>query len=204
MTITVVAEGPSDRAFEHIIRWILETNLQGKAFKIDIADPYKLPRQLADRVASALKFYPSDILVVHRDADTLSWNDRMEEVDRSLPANSCTIFVGVVPVKELESWLLFDEKAIRSAAGNPNGMIELSLPTLSSIESVADPKGSLESLLRQASGLNRRRLRTFEVMRAKRRVSELIEDYGPLMIVPAFKAFYERMRQAVEICGSSK
>ncbi len=57
----------------------------------------------------------------------------------------------IVPVRMQEPWLLFDEQAIRWAAGNPGGKTALALPRLTQLESLPDPKETLYGLLVTAS-----------------------------------------------------
>jgi len=60
-----------------------------------------------------------------------------------------------------EAWLLIDEGSIRLAAGNPNGVENLDLPDIRTLEDVPDKKDvPLHALLR-ASGLNARRRSQF-------------------------------------------
>ena len=87
-----------------------------------------------------------------------------------------------------EAWLLFDEAAIRRAAGNPRGRESISLPLLFSVEGRPNPKQELHELLKQASGLRNHRLRSFSESKASRRVSEYTDDFAPLRVVPAFRA----------------
>jgi hypothetical protein len=87
-----------------------------------------------------------------------------------------------------EAWLLFDEKALRYAAGNPNGDVELKLPALSAVEDLPDPKKILNDCLRTASGLTGRRLRHWSSAQAVHRLADLMTDFSPLRHLPAFQA----------------
>jgi hypothetical protein len=100
-----------------------------------------------------------------------------------------------------EAWLLFDEKALREAAGNPRGDHRLGFPPVSSLESVPDPKQTLHDLLRTASGRAGRRLKQFKGTDAVRRLAELINDFSPLRALTAFQALEEEIRQVIEAEG---
>jgi hypothetical protein len=89
----------------------------------------------------------------------------------------------------LEAWLLFDEDAVRVAAGNPHGKVRLKLPPLKQVESLPDPKSQLYELLKQASELTGRRLKTFNPHERIHRLAELINDFSPLHVLSAFQAF---------------
>ena len=86
-----------------------------------------------------------------------------------------------------EAWLLIDEAALRGAAGNPNGKDPLDLPGIETLEGLPNPKQILYDLLRQASGLGGRRLRSFNERLSGHRVAELIEDFRPLYRLTAFQ-----------------
>ncbi len=63
----------------------------------------------------------------------------------------------------------------------------LELPSLKSIESLPDPKGVLNELLREASGLHGRRRTNVPVSHYAQRVAEYIEDFTPLQQLKAFQ-----------------
>jgi hypothetical protein len=62
----------------------------------------------------------------------------------------------------------------------------------------ADPKAALHQALRNASELRGRRLRDFPVAQRVRRVAELIEDYGALRELSAFRALEEEVRMVLD------
>ncbi len=96
-----------------------------------------------------------------------------------------------------EAWLLFNEQALREAAGNPNGQMNLVLPTTKRLESLPDPKQILRELLEKASGLNRRRLKRFRWSQARQRLAELIDDYSPLEQLLAFRSLKSDLKQVL-------
>jgi hypothetical protein len=163
------------------------------------------PRKLADRIARAVDLYPCDLLFVHRDAEKVSLEDRIDEIQVAfieaslqgrMPRHIC-----VVPVRMQEAWLLFDEAAIRRAAGNPNGKQILQLPPLARLEKLPDPKAVLYDFLREASGLEGRRRKRLEVSALAVRVADFIEDYTPLRALPAFQALQLAVQEAVQKDG---
>ena len=95
--------------------------------------------------------------------------------------------ICIVPVRMQEAWLLFNEQAIREAAGNPNGTVDLALPRLLTVEAIPDPKTVLHDLLRVASELRGRRLKKFNPGGRARQVPEHIKDFSPLWALPAFQ-----------------
>ena len=87
--------------------------------------------------------------------------------------------------------MLFDEAAIRRAAGNPNGSMPLELPPPARAEAVVDPKSVLFEAIRTASGRRGRRLKKLNVARCRSRLAELIRDYSPLGTLAAFAQLEE-------------
>jgi hypothetical protein len=96
-----------------------------------------------------------------------------------------------------EAWLLADETAIRSAAGNPNGTAKLSLPDIRRLEDVPHPKAELHSALRTASGLNTRRLGKFSVHQRVHRIPDYIDDFSFLDVLPAFRRLQKDILELV-------
>ena len=102
-----------------------------------------------------------------------------------------------MPVRMQEAWLLFDEAAIRYAAGNRSGRQALDLPPIKRLEDLPDPKAELYALLKQASGRSGRRLRRFPLHSRARRVTEFIDDFGPLRALSAFVALEDDVKHIV-------
>lgn len=194
ISYTLISDGPSDRALLPILTWILREKGQINRIQAEWADLGRLPRPpktLQERILAAIDLFPCDLLFVHRDAEKQPPRRRYEEILAALQKAAVQGFhspaVCVVPVQMTEAWLLFDENAIRRAAGNPNGTNPLDLPILSIVEKIPDPKQNLFALLQEASGLSGRRLRRLGMAGARIRISELISDFSPLRKLRAFK-----------------
>jgi hypothetical protein len=144
-------------------------------------------------------------LFIHRDSDRAAREDRLAEIQRAVDEVLDTIImppvICVIPIRMQEAWLLFDEMAIRYAAGNRNGHIPLSLPPLNQLESLPDPKKELHDLLKLASGLNKRRQNRFRASRHARRVSEFIDDFSILRALSAFVALEQDIKDIIEQNG---
>jgi hypothetical protein len=93
-----------------------------------------------------------------------------------------------------EAWLLFDEAAIRQAAGNPRSTTPLCLPSLDKVEDLPDPKTVLNEALIRATDKPARRLRKFRTGQAVQRLAELIQDYSPLRRATAFQALEQELQ----------
>ncbi len=192
LRFTLLGDGPSDACLLRHVRWLVEQYASDKlvlqAAWADLAFFRDKPCGLAQRIQAALELYPCDLLFVHRDAEKEQAERRYAEIGEAILAlkDAPAAWVGVVPVRMTEAWLLIDEPAIRSAAGNPRGADDLPLPPVSSLEDVPDPKALLYDRLRKASGLGGRRLHKFRVQQAVRRVADYIDDFSPCRRLPAF------------------
>ncbi len=187
----LICDGSSDAALEHPIRWLLAKAGYKGTLSIQIADYSRTNppiRQLSEKIQVACKRYKPDVLFIHRDSEREPFNRRLEEVQTALKNASRNQIdsIPVIPVRMLEAWLLFDEKAIRRAAGNPNGSEPILLPKLSRVESEPDPKRILCQALSQASGLSGRRLHRFRPLSKRHLVAEEIEDFSPLLHLTSF------------------
>lgn len=191
LRFTLVSEGSSDRALLPLVTWVLRQHTQ-KSFRPQWADLRKLPhppRKLPERVRTAVELFPCDLLFVHRDADRAGREERVAEIRAAIQPTLPAAAVCVIPIRSLEAWLLFDELAIRRAAGNPNGRATLDLPKLGDIEQASNPKNLLTVALQRASGLSKRRLKSFPTRQTVHRVSDLLNDFSPLRRLSAFAAF---------------
>lgn len=86
-----------------------------------------------------------------------------------------------------EAWLLFDEQAIRWAAGNQNGKMPMKLPPLKTIEHLSEPKEILNDLLREARGLGGKRRSKGHISHTTQRIADYLDDFTPLRQLGAFR-----------------
>ena len=202
LRFTLVSDGSSDKALLPVLRWLLIANGVEIAINGNWADLRLLPqppRTLRGRVGAALGMYPCELLFVHRDAERQPREDRVQEIRKAVreaaaPNDEAPPAVCVVPVRMTEAWLLFDEPAIRYASSNPLGRVPLEVPRIDALEKLPDPKTLLHDLLQAASGLTGRRLKKFSVSKAAARISERIDDFGPLRHLTAFTALEDELR----------
>lgn len=185
---TLLAEGPGDRALVPLLRWLLAEHWDS-----DFAEPqFSLTstRHLTERIQTVVREYPCDLLLVHRDADRIDRAARERDIQdaASSAAVSRTPIVCLIPVRETEAWLLLEERAIRQAAGHPNGRRDLRLPPLTELEATNQPKERLKKALIEAAELSGRRLKKFRLEVAVSRIAELM---NPVLLrqLSAFAAF---------------
>lgn len=188
---TLITDGPSDNALLCLLQWLWRENsiaAEGEWFDPrGFAPP---PLSIQQSIGKALELFPCDVLFVHRDAEAQDPEARRLEIEKAVRSAVDPLkkmpYICVVPVRMMEAWFLFDETAIRRAAGNPNGRTALGLPPLSKIEQLSNPKSILIEALRKASGRKGRRLKKLRPHACRARLAELIRDFSPLRQLSAF------------------
>lgn len=199
LQFTLLADGSSDRVLIPILRWMLGRHHGSHEWIGQTANLQALPRPphgLAERISATIKFFPADLLFVHRDAENESPEQRHDEVAEALRAVSAAALpssVPVVPVRMTEAWLLISEEAIRRAAGNPNGRIRLGLPPRNRLESLPDPKAILETQLVTASELQGRRRKKFRFPAHRARVPDFVDDWEVLLELPSARRVFDEI-----------
>lgn len=186
MTFTLVADGSSDRVLVPIISWMAE-RVAGESAIGQWADFSRVPRpqNLRNKIEIAHDLYPCDFLFVHRDAEGDPAEHRRTEIYEAFIGLSLA-HVSIIPIRMTEAWL-FDEQAIRHAAGNPNGRDAVIVPKPSAIERIPDPKSVLRDLIVRASGLNARRRSRLSVQERIQLIPNFIDDYSYLLPLSAFQ-----------------
>jgi hypothetical protein len=199
---TLVSDGPTDVNLIPIINWTLKQVANVRLVEGIRADFWRLPcipTNLESRICKAVELFPCDVLFIHRDAERESLVTRNAEIQAAVVAASasgCKLpAVAIVPIRMTEAWLLFNENAIRKAAGNPNGQVVLNLPPLNKLESRPRPKEDLQRVLQIASELKGRRLKKFNTTQAFWRIVDFLDDFSPLRQLPAYSAFENAVQQ---------
>jgi hypothetical protein len=204
LRLTLLADGPSDRCLLVLLRWLVGQIVGSLVLESAFADlrPFDCSsRLLSDRIPVALKYYPCDVLFVHRDAEREPAARRFDEIVRATEQVQLSQpWVGVVPVRMTEAWLLAEERAIRLAADTPNGSAPLRLPGLSELEKIPDPKRILHEALEAACEKKGRRLERFrrDLAWRSQRVAELVQEPGRLLTLAAFRRLEADTRRVIE------
>ncbi len=199
-----VGEGPSDTALvPHLEELCI---LCGAAEAAGVAPdlgslPQKPARTVKSKLRAALKLEPSaNLIFVHRDADSIDPDPRYREISRAEAGFELKgRVIPVVPVQETEAWLLLDETEIRRVADNPNGRVELDLPSASRAEGIANPKERLFRALETASELRGRRRARFKKSLSWRRrlLLERLSPAGPVTQLSAWQRLKETLTQTI-------
>jgi hypothetical protein len=202
---TLVADGSSDKAIMNIINWLLNDlypKIPNKGTFADFRNLKQPPKKgdVKGQIEFAKILYPFDILFYHRDAETNKKNiidDRITEIEKHLSEDLQSKTIFIIPIKMMENWLLFDDTAIKKAAGNRNYNKALGLPPISGIENITNPKLFLHDLLIEVSGLKSRQLKNFNVHQAVHLVAENITDFSSLRQLSSFKKFEEDLKTKI-------
>jgi hypothetical protein len=157
-----VAEGNSDAPLAAIVESLfLESSMTLHLTAPDYSLlESRVGKDLPSRVSAgiALMGREPDVVVLHRDTDNTDHPKRRQEMEEAVAASSHRAhLVPVIPVRMTEAWLLLDEHAIRSVAGNPNGREPLDLPTVREAERIANPKETLQHAILTAAAVRGRR-----------------------------------------------
>ena len=198
MIYTLVADVPLTASFFRYLPGLFKQR-EVTPVTAQWADFSRIPRQgnAEERLRTALDLYPCNVIFVHRDAEGQASALRREEIASALRGVSIR-HIPVVPVRMTEAWLLADENAIRSAAGNPNGTENLNLPDIRRLEDLPDPKQVLHDALTAASGLNARRRTRLPVRQRVQLIPNYIDDYSCLNVLTAFQTLQQDIRALIE------
>jgi hypothetical protein len=202
MRVLFIGEGNTDNGIApHIENYAARQRIR---IALTVPDLGLLPGRVGHSVSDKLRGVRDlggtyDLLILHRDADRSGSESRREEiraaVEETWPGVS---HVSAVPVRMLEAWLLLDESVIRRVAENPRGKVELSLPSPSAAERIADPKAQLKETLARASELKGRRLEQFQKRfpQHQRRLLELLDPAGRISLLPSWQSFVADLQAA--------
>lgn len=167
--------------------------------------PVKIGKSVREQLQAALQYGTDlNLLFVHRDADAPDPVFRREMVEEH--ARGCRIpCVPVIPVQELEAWLLLDEAAIRTVAGNPRGRSGLQLPSLRTIESTREPKEVLKAAILRAADQTGRQAERIRKRFDEHREALLqrLDRDGPVRQLPSFQRLVADIQTVMATLPSS-
>ena len=189
MRFLLVCEGSSDTGLVPHIRRLVA----GFGYPEPEGESWTRGRRLSEKVENALERLGSfDLMLIHRDADNEGPEARYRDIGAAVWGSEFRgPWVGIVPVRMTEAWLLLDEAAIRAVADRPFGREPLNLPLPRNVERIANPKSQLEAALLTARGVRGRRRRNFdrEFFRARHQLLANLPAGGPLEQVPSWTRF---------------
>jgi len=205
-------EGPNDYAFlpRLLQRLCEQVALDIGHGQFEVAEPLMLddpegaPRRRSVRVAeSAVEARDAwNLLWVHSDGAGDPEASRATCVQPALDLLSQRLAPGswagvaVVPVREVEAWVLADGDALRAALGVSLDDDALGLPGAGACERLTDPKDPLKQVLKTALGRQYRADRTSGLQSVLRAVAER-SRCETLRALPSFRACEAEMRGAL-------
>ncbi|WP_084361677.1 DUF4276 family protein [Herbiconiux solani] len=185
----LIREGTSDDGLiPHISALLLRA---GASAVIGAARQYKgSTRERLSQLLAEPK--PPALIFVHRDSDSADPSSRHQEIAAAASALGCVErVIPVVPVQELEAWLLTDEGSIRAVVGRPSGRTPMGLPALRNIETTSSPKEVLQNaclIASEKTGVRRKKERgQFNVRRAS--LLERIDIDGAVTSLASWQRF---------------
>lgn len=159
-------------------------------------------RRLVDKVRAGLALAPHyDLIFVHRDADRAGADARYSEIAEAIQQVGYEgQWVGIVPVRMTEAWLVLQETAIRDAVWKLHRRTPLNLPTPAEAERMANPKAVLETALVSASGERGRRRREIQRLlpTLRRHLLENLPVGGALEQLPSWVRFRDDTIRALQ------
>lgn len=198
----LTGEGSSDRYLvDHIENILIEegfSEVSGEAPDLGLFQS-SVGRSVAEKLQALVRAYPNaDVFFVHRDADDVGLERRREEVLAAANNIPGRRVIPLVPVCQLEAWLLSDQNSIKRIAGNAahRGNLQ-SVPPIRRLEHIVDSKSVLKNALCEASGAQGGRLRKFKErfgeMRA--RLAYDLDPAGPVSQLNSYQIFREELRR---------
>lgn len=198
LRFTLLADGSSDAVLMPILDWLVREHApEFRSVGQFARDFGRIGNDLESRVKAALERFPCDLLFIHRDAEGMSREQRLEEIRAAMNARAVP-YVAVIPVRMTEAWLFADEDAIRFAAGNSSGRNRLALPAKRRWEQTRDPKAELMEALRVASGRSGRALTKFDPERQRHLITTRSASFDALRGLAAFDALEADLTNQLE------
>jgi hypothetical protein len=198
LSFALLREGTSDDGLlGHLRELILRAGAQEV---VGTARDYKGPVAVKLRMLRA-EDTPVDIIFVQRDADAPTSDHRYAEVARA--ATDVGLqgpWVAIIPIQELEAWLLADEREIRQVAARPSGKQPLGLPPVTGIEGTARPKEVLQhACLIASEATGRRREKEKRAFPLRRQVLlERLDVDGPVRQLASWQRLERDVTSAVQ------
>ena len=203
MRAALIAEGSSDRGLTYVLErlcrslGVSEIEVESTT---DLLQRYGLGSTVEAKISTLLNADPEfDLLFVHRDADNAGLEARQQEIETAAArAGRPWPLVRVIPIKEMEAWLLLDEAQLRTVVGNPKGKAPLSLPKRSHVEACRDPKARLRAALQAATitkpGKKPSVLSSAQFNRYRARLLEELDIAGPVKELHAWQTLVAELR----------
>ncbi|MFC7850790.1 DUF4276 family protein [Arthrobacter sp. NPDC057388] len=202
VTFALIREGTSDDGLVAHLRTLI---INAGASSV-VGAPREYKGTTKERISEVLAEQTKvDLIFVHRDADSSDPEPRYEEIRDAASALGCSDqVVPVVPVQELEAWLLADLSQIRSVSGRPRGKTPLGIPSVKKIESTKSPKEILQNACLIASETTgaRRKKQAKQFTQHRTTLLERLDHDGPVRNLPSWQRFVDDVTSKIaELCS---
>ncbi|WDD90468.1 hypothetical protein Bsp3421_000313 (plasmid) [Burkholderia sp. FERM BP-3421] len=196
-------EGTSDlNLVNHIQEILIEegfSEVSGEAPDLSLFRP-PIGRSVGDKLGALQKYHPhADLIFMHRDADNIGSIRREQEILAAAgEANVTEKIIPIIPVTELETWLLTDHEAIKRIAGNRRYQGDINcIPELNRLEDILDAKTTLLDALCEASQVQGRSLRKFRKCfpEMRSRLTNELDPQGPVSRLASYQRFRAKIAE---------
>ena len=205
LTIALFAEGSTDYRFLPVViqRTAEKILCENLSPDVSVLEPLPIDKNVhgqtgAAKIVEAARIAAGvDLLIVHSDSDNRTLEKTREEqfdpgkrlIDL-FPGDICKEVIPIIPVKNIEAWLLADIDAFRLVVGTNLSEQQLNIPLHQrQVESIPDPKLVYREAVRIA--LTERRKRGSINTGAYYEPLAREIDLEKLKLVPAFRTFYD-------------
>jgi len=204
------AEGPTDQRFlRTVISRTAERILAPREIEIPPITPFEARPGIGHRAArildvaqQAMHFH---ILFVHSDADAQEWRQARSfkiepgfRLARAAENGVCKHPVAIIPVQEVEAWMMADPAALAHEIRVAGPLESLGLPSNPAlVETIARPKERLQRILSDAQQERppTRRVKSRDIQEP---LAARI-DLSRLEMVPAYQAFKRERIHALQL-----
>jgi len=207
LSLALYCEGNTDKHFlPKIIERTTEKIILSQAtnyvdiLPVTVKDVAKQERG-KDILQAAMQAYGCDILIVHKDADSRTYEETKTQcidpgymlVQRS-HQEICKKLVPIIPVREIEAWMVADGEVLRDILEIKERLQNLRLPKRAVlVESDPDPKATLNRVIAKAESERRRKIERkgfYESLALNVKLERLY-------LVPAYKKFLDELSEAL-------
>jgi Domain of unknown function (DUF4276) len=155
-----------------------------------------------DILEAAIQVYGCHVLIVHKDADHRTYEETKMQciepgyilVQRSRKKDICKKLVSIIPVREIEAWMIADREVLRDLLEVKERLQNLHLPKRAIlVESDPDPKVTLNRVIAQAESERRRKIERkafYESLALDVRLERLDQ-------IPAYKNFSDELSETL-------
>jgi hypothetical protein len=202
----LVCEGQSDERFlkplfERVVP-VLGLEHSGAHLIVDVRRAWA-DAQRPDEIVEALQTEAGqfDLVLYHHDGKPRRVADeKIAEVRRALEAARLTRpMIEVVPIREVEAWMLADPEAIAAAWGVPSESVGMLVPASPrDVESIGDPKSLLRDVVESFKRPRRRSRPDGDEREYYFKTLAEVVDIRRLRGVPQFEKWWIEMTEALE------